>query len=109
VDTFIAIAAFIALINREQGESPALAKTIVVVFTLASIYLNSLHYPLTIYGLSMAALVPAVVFLAVELALQQMEIKYCRDEATVTLQKLHAQMQQSRQALANIQAEAVQL
>lgn len=108
VDTFIAIAAFIALINREQGESTTLAKIIVVVFTLASIYLNSLHYPLTIYGLSMAALVPAVVFLAVELALQQMEIKYRRDEATITLQKLHTQMQQARQALANIEAEAAQ-
>lgn len=108
VDTFIAIAAFIALINREQGESTGLAKIIVVVFTLASIYLNSLHYPFTIYGMSMAALVPLVVFLTVELALQQMEIKYRRDESIVTIQKLQTQMQIARQKLANLEIETMQ-
>lgn len=108
IDTFIAIAAYIALINREQGESTRLAKTIVVAFTLASVYLNSLHYPLTIHGLSMAALVPVVVFLSIELALQQMEIKHRRDDAILTITKLQRQAQNARQQLATIEAETAQ-
>lgn len=108
IDTFIAIAAYVALINRVQGESTGLAKTIVIVFTLASIYLNSLHYPLTVYGLSIAALVPAVVFLSIELALQQMEIKHRRDDTVVTIKKLQIEAQIARQAIANLETETVQ-
>ncbi|MCG3210578.1 MAG: hypothetical protein FOGNACKC_04209 [Anaerolineae bacterium] len=109
VDTFIAIAAYIALINREQGESTTLAKGIVIAFTLASVYLNSLHYPLTIYGLSMAALVPTVVFLSIELALQQMEIRHRRDETIQSIQKLQVQAQEGQMVLARIEAEKMQL
>ncbi|MCG3211554.1 MAG: hypothetical protein FOGNACKC_05200 [Anaerolineae bacterium] len=109
IDVFIAIAAYIALINREQGESTTLAKSIVVTFTLGSIYLNSLHYPLTVYGLSMAALVPAVVFLSIELALQQMEIKHRRDETILNIRKLQGQAQEWQTVLARIEAEKVQL
>lgn len=109
IDTFIAIAAYIALVNREMGESTRLARNIVLVFTLASIYLNSLHYPLTVYGLSMAALVPMVVFLSIELALQQMEIKHRRAETILSTQKLQARVQEVQTVLARIEADKVQL
>lgn len=108
VDVFIAIAAYIALINREQGESTALAKRIVGVFTLASIYLNAMHYPLTIAGLSMASLVPGVVYLSVELAVQQMEIRHRRNDAIETIARLQSQAQDLRDELAKIEAATVQ-
>ncbi|MCG3208366.1 MAG: hypothetical protein FOGNACKC_01970 [Anaerolineae bacterium] len=109
IDTFIAVAALIALTNKEKGESTRLAKTIVVVFTMASIYLNALHYPSTIYGVSMATLVPMVVFLSIELALQQMEINHRRNELILTRKKLNEQVQKIRADLDKIQADQIQL
>lgn len=108
VDTFIAIAAYIALINKEHGESTTLAKSIVFVFTVASIYLNAMHYPLTVAGLSMAALVPVVVFLSVELAIQQMEVKHRRGMAIESIQQLQLAAQDLRAANAKIEAAGVQ-
>lgn len=88
IDTFIALAVYITLKNKVIGEGTTLAWSIVVVFSLASIYLNSLHYPANIYGWSMAVLVPVVVFGTAELAKQQMEIEYKRDGAVMSITRL---------------------
>jgi hypothetical protein len=108
VDTFIAVAAYIALINKEAGEPTRLAKSIVLIFTLCSIYLNAMHYAFTVAGMSMAALVPIVVFLSVELSVQQMEIKHRRDETIVTIQKLNDNVQNLQSEIAKIEAATVQ-
>lgn len=107
-DTFIAIAAYIALINKEQDESTRLAKGIVLAFTVASIYLNGMHYPPTLAGWSMAALVPLVVLLSVELALQQMEIKHRRSESIATIERLQTQVQKTQATLRKIEDETAQ-
>lgn len=109
VDVLIATAVYITLINKEQGEKSGLAWSVVIVFTIGSIYLNFLHYPKTIPGYTMAAFVPVVVFVASELSKQQMEIRARRSSVILTAEKLRAMVKELTTETAKIEADNRQL
>ena len=109
VDVLIAIAVYITLINKEQGETTGLAWSVVVAFTVGSIYLNILHYPKTVAGYTMAAFVPLVVFVASELGKQQMEIRARRGSVTLTIKNLLAMVKELEGKTVEIEANHQQL
>lgn len=109
VDVLIAIAVYITLTNKEQGESTGLAWSVVIVFTAGSIYLNYLHYPKTLAGYTMSAFVPVVVFVASELSKQQMEIRARRSSVILTLGKLREKVKDLTAETVKIEADNRQL
>lgn len=109
VDVLIAIAVYITLTNKEQGETTGLAWSVVIAFTAGSIYLNYLHYPKTISGYTMAAFVPVVVFVASELSKQQMEIRARRSSVILTAEKLRAMVRDLTNETVKIEAGNRQL
>jgi transposase len=106
IDTFIAAAVWVSLRNRRYGESTRLAWLIVLLFTVASIALNVMHYPWIPGGIAMAILVPIVILLSAELAKGIVESQRNRSgAATATAEMAH----KAQQLTAKIEAQTASL
>lgn len=112
-DFFVGIAVWVTLRNKRLGEQARLGWTIVIVFTLVSITLNLMHYPLIPGGIAMAVIVPLVTFFAAELGkgLQESarnrqdavaslaELSFMKDTLTADLDKLNGQIKKAQDTL----------
>ena len=115
IDAFIAAAVWVSLRNRRYGESTRLAWLIVLLFTVASIALNVMHYPWIPGGIAMAILVPIVILLSAELAKGIVESQRNRNTAataTATMvhkaQQLTAEIEAQTASLAQLEAQKAQ-
>ncbi len=106
IDTFIGAAVWVSLRNKRYGERARLAWAIVILFTLASVWINLMHYPLIPGGITLAILVPVVVFLSAELAKGLVESQRIRSGQTTATAQL---AEQAAQLAATIAAETASL